>query len=69
MGVLDDFSTTKLNEKWVIDVTEIHVGEQKLYFSAIMDLHNNGIVGYQLSEIHDVQLVEDTLLYALEIRD
>jgi putative transposase len=30
-----DFSTTKLNEKWVTDVTEIQVGEQKLYLSAI----------------------------------
>jgi putative transposase len=49
-------------------VTEIPVGEQKLYLSAFMDLHTNGIVGYQLSEIHDVQLVEDSLLYALEIR-
>lgn len=63
-----DFSTTKLNEKWVTDVTEIPVEDEKLYLSALMDLHNNGIVGYQLSEIHNVQLVEDTLLYALEIR-
>lgn len=56
-----DFSTTKINEKWVTDVTEIPVDKQKLYLSALMDLHNNGIVGYQLSETHDVQLVEDTL--------
>lgn len=63
-----DFSTTKLNEKWVTDVTEFPIGNTKLFFSALMDLHNNGIVGYQLSETHDVQLVEDTLLYALEVR-
>lgn len=63
-----DFSTTKLNEKWVTDVTEISIGNAKLFLSATMDLHDNFIVGYQLSEIHDVQLVEDTLLYALEIR-
>ena len=36
----------------------------KLFLSALMDLHDNYIVGYQLSEIHDIQLVEDTLLYA-----
>lgn len=63
-----DFSTTKLNEKWVTDVTEIPIGDQKLYVSAIMDLHNNEIIGYQDSTVHDVQLVEDTLNSALEIR-
>ena len=33
-----------------------------------MYLHNNYILGYQLSSVQDVQLVEDSLLYALEIR-
>jgi putative transposase len=63
-----DFSTTRLNEKWVADVTEIAVDDEKLFVSAIMDLYNNGIVGYQISQTHDVQLVEDSLFYALEIR-
>lgn len=63
-----DFSTTKLSEKWVTDVTEFPIGNKKLFLSAVMDLHDNYIVGYQLSNIHDVQLVEDSLLYALEIR-
>lgn len=63
-----DFSTTKLSEKWVTDVTEFPIGNQKLYLSAVMDLHDNYIVGYQLSNVNDVQLVEDSLLYALEIR-
>jgi len=63
-----DFNTTRLNEKWVTDVTEIPVGDVKLYISAIMDLHNNEIIGYQDSTAHDVQLVEDTLKRALEIR-
>jgi len=63
-----DFSTTTLSEKWVTDVTEIPVGDKKLFLSAVMDLHDNYIVGYQLSEVQDIQLVEDSLLYALEIR-
>lgn len=62
-----DFATSQLNEKWVTDVTEIPVGHEKLYVSAMMDLHNNRIVGYQISETHNVKLVEDTLNYALEI--
>ncbi|MED0652473.1 DDE-type integrase/transposase/recombinase, partial [Aeribacillus composti] len=63
-----DFSMTRLNEKWVADVTKIAVDDEKLFVSAIMDVHNNGIVGYQISQTHDVQLVEDSLFYALEIR-
>lgn len=63
-----DFSTTKTREKWVTDVTEISIGETKLYLSALMDLHDNYILGYQISEIHDIQLVEDTLVSALKTR-
>lgn len=50
------------------DVTEITVTDEKLFISAVMDLHNNGIIGYQIAKSHDVQLVEDSPLYALEIR-
>lgn len=63
-----DFSTAKIAEKWVTDVTEFPIGTTKLFLSAVMDLHDNYIVGYQLSDVNDIQLVEDSLLYALEIR-
>lgn len=64
-----DFSTSKISEKWVTDVAEIPIGNTKLYLSALMDLHDNYILGYQLSESHDVKLVEDTLVSALETRN
>jgi transposase InsO family protein len=63
-----DFSTIKLSEKWVTDVTEFPIGNKKLFLSVVMDLHDNYIIGYQLSNVQDIQLVEDSLLYALEIR-
>lgn len=62
-----DFAASELKEKWVTDVTEIPVGLDKLFVSAMMDLHNNRIVGYQISETHNIKLVEDTLNYALEM--
>lgn len=49
-------------------MTEFPIGNKKLYLSAVMDLHDNYIVGYQLSYVNDILLVEDSLLYALEIR-
>jgi len=63
-----DFSTNTLSEKWVTDVTEIPIGNKKLYLSALMDLHDNFILGYKMSEVHDVQLVEDTLESSLKTR-
>lgn len=35
-----DFAASKPNEKWVTDVTEFKVNEQKVYLSPIIDLYN-----------------------------
>jgi putative transposase len=63
-----DFTTSKISEKWVTDVTEFPIGTSKLFLSSLMDLHDNYILGYQMSEVHDIKLVEDTLVVALETR-
>ena len=44
-----DFTATALNQKWVTDVTEFHVGQEKLYFSPLMDLANREIIAYHFS--------------------
>lgn len=62
-----DFSTMKLTKKQIIDVIELLIGQDKLVLSESMDLYNNRIVGYQLSETQDVQFVEDMLLKTQEI--
>ncbi len=63
-----DFSTEQLNEKWVTDVTELAIGSGKIYLSAVLDIHNNEIPGYSVSEIHEVQLVEESVLNAINKR-
>lgn len=32
-----DFMAIHLNQKWVTDVIEFHIGQEKLYFSPLMD--------------------------------
>jgi transposase InsO family protein len=61
-----DFSTTKLNQKWVTDTSEMNIGinGKKLHVSVIIDLFNNEIVGYSISPNLTVDLVEKSLLYA-----
>lgn len=40
------FSANEPNQKWVTDVTEFKVGQDKLYFSPIKDLFNGEIIAY-----------------------
>ena len=41
-----EFAATQPNEKWVTDVTEFKVGNEKLYFSPVADLFNREIIAY-----------------------
>lgn len=44
------FNAARPNEKWVTDVTEFRVGNQKLYLSLIMDLFNGEIIAYETAK-------------------
>lgn len=63
-----DFTADAPNQKWVTDVTQYKVGEQKIYLSAIKDLFNNEIVAYHLSRNNDNELVLETFRKAFEAR-
>lgn len=61
------FETSKPNEVWLSDITEIHIpGLPKFYLSSIMDLYDRSIVGYKLSLRNDARLVDETLKLALK---
>ncbi|MDH2997994.1 transposase, partial [Pasteurellaceae bacterium LFhippo2] len=61
-----DFSATKPNEKWLTDITEFKVKEEKLYFSPILDCFNNELIAYQSSRSPNGMLVQKMLLQAVE---
>jgi putative transposase len=63
-----NFNASKLNEKWVTDITEVGLKDRVLYVSAIMDLYNREIIGYQMGESADRQLVLKTIDMALKQR-
>ena len=53
-----DFSTTKINEKWVADITYIHsLRDGWTYLASILDLHTQKIVGYNFSKTMDTSIV------------
>lgn len=44
------FKAKHPNQKWATDVTEFNVKGEKLYLSPIIDLYNQEIISYELSE-------------------
>ncbi|WP_420921183.1 IS3 family transposase [Brevibacillus laterosporus] len=60
-----DFTVSKPNEKWVTDITYLSYGQSMLYLSTIMDLYNNEIIAYRISDRQDVSLVLETLEEAI----
>ena len=61
-----DFRATQPNQKWVTDITEFKVGQEKLYLSPIMDLYNGEIIAYQMSQRPQFKLVETMIKTALQ---
>ena len=50
-NILDrNFKATAPNQKWATDVTEFNVAGNKLYLSPIIDLYNQEIISYELTE-------------------
>ena len=60
-----DLTATALNQKWVTDVTEFRVGQEKLYFSPLIDLANREIIVYNFSIRPKFSLVKKMLAQGL----
>lgn len=62
-----NFTANKPNEKWLTDVTEFKLTNgSKAYLSAILDLGDNSIISYVLSNSNNNKLVFDTLDKAIK---
>jgi putative transposase len=56
-----DFTAKKPNQKWVTDVTEFKVNNQKVYLSPMIDLFNQEVVSYEVRTSVALPLVTDML--------
>ena len=52
-----DFMANTPNQKWVTDVTQVTIDNEKGYISPIIDLYNGSIVSYAVSKHPDLRLV------------
>lgn len=55
------FKAEQPNQKWATDVTEFNVAGKKLYLSPIIDLYNQEIISYELSESPNFKSVMNML--------
>lgn len=60
-----NFTAQKPNQKWVTDVTEFKVADQKVYLSPIIDLFNQEVVSYEVRKSAALPLVTDMLKRAI----
>ncbi len=60
-----DFKATKPDEKWVTDVTEFKVNQQKVYLSPIVDLFTQEVVAYRMAKNTRLPLVTEMLTEAV----
>ena len=56
-----NFIAQRPNQKWVTDVTEFKVAQQKVYLSPVMDLYNAEIVAYEVASSPRLELVTNML--------
>lgn len=60
------FKASFPNQKWVTDVTEFNVRGEKVYLSPILDLYNQEIISYEISEKPCYAMVQRMLTGAFE---
>lgn len=69
-NILDrSFKAKRPNQKWTTDVTEFNVSGKKLYLSPVLDLYNQEIVCYELSDRPDFKSVLNMLGKAVKKAD
>lgn len=63
-----DFSATKMNQKWVADITYLWTEEGWLFLAAILDLFSRRIVGWSLADRLREDIAQSALQMALKQR-
>ncbi|MDQ0873948.1 putative transposase [Paenibacillus sp. V4I3] len=61
-----NFNADAPNLKWVTDVTQYRVLDERIYLSAVKDLWNNEIIAYHISRNNDNPLVLETFKKAFK---
>jgi putative transposase len=64
-----NFTASRVNEKWLLDITEHATNSGKLYLCAIMDCSSRRIVGYSIDAHMKSSLAVNALRHAVNARE
>ena len=64
-----DFSATRVNEKWLADIAYIATKEGFLHLAVVMDVFSRRIVGWSMNRRANSRLAQNALLMALQRRE
>ena len=62
------FESTRPNQRWVTDTTELLAGSSRFFLAAVLDLYSRLIVGWAVSAVNDRHLTLNALNQALRRR-
>ena len=60
-----NFTATKVNQKWVGDITYLYTSEGWLYLAVIIDLYSRAVIGWSMNSRMTADLVCDALKMAM----
>ena len=61
-----DFKANSINEKWVTDISELKINGKKLYLSPLIDLYNDEVISYELTNSPTIEVVKKMVEKGLE---
>lgn len=56
-----NFKASLPNQKWITDVTQINIRDEKIYLSPILDMFNSEIIAYSISKSPNMQMISEML--------
>lgn len=56
-----DFKASRPNQKWTTDVTQVKIGDEKIYLSPILDMFNGEVISYSISNSPNMRMINEML--------
>jgi len=59
-----NFKASRPNQKWTTDVTQVKIGDERIYLSPILDMFNGEVISYSISNSPNMIMINEMLYKA-----
>jgi len=59
-----NFKASRPNQKWTTDVTQVKIGDERIYLSPILDMFNGEVISYSISNSPNMRMINEMLYKA-----